>query len=83
MSLGIEDKVFHVFVRAPAGPDSRRAPGGPRAPAGRHQRPGESPRPRGEPRGGPTRAQGKLKYRKVIWAKSLHHFTLSPSLYNV
>ena len=52
---------FYVFVRAPAGPDPRRAPGGPRAPAGLHQVPGEGPRegpgegpePRGEPRGGP------------------------------
>ena len=49
----------YVFVGGPAGPDPRRAPGGPRAPAGPHQGsgegPGESlgegPGPRGGPRG--------------------------------
>ena len=50
MSLGVENMSFYVFVRAPTGPDPRRAPPGPRGGPG------------GEPRGGP-RAQGKAQGR--------------------
>ena len=59
MSQDVENMSFYIFVRAPTGPDPRRAPPGPRAPqgpipAGPHQGPGEGPGPRAQ---GPMRAR--------------------------
>ena len=47
--MGVDHNIFYVFIRAPAGPDPRRAPGEPRALAGTR----EWPRAQG-------RAQGSL-----------------------
>ena len=59
MSSEVENSYFYVFVGAPAGPDLRRAPGGPRALAEPHQGPGGAQGPGEGPGEGPVEGPGE------------------------